>query len=100
MGHGTFKSIGLVGHLLDNSVAAEEANCILYDSTMLYSVFRHMNVSPVTNTVHFARYEWMGAAGVAKGGDSGANTEVVRDSAARSGQVVQSVYLVSAEYLL
>ena len=41
----------------------------------------------------------MGAAGVAKGGDSGANTEVVRDSAAW-GQFVQSVYLVSAEYLL
>ena len=42
----------------------------------------------------------MGAAGVAKGGDSGANTEVARDSAARWGQFVQSVYLVSAEYLL
>ena len=39
MGLGTFKSIGLVGHSLDNSVAVEEANCILYDSTMLYSVF-------------------------------------------------------------
>ena len=62
LGLGTLKSIGLVGHSLDNSVAVEEANCILYDSTMLYSelrihnvAFRHMNVSPVTNTVHFAR---------------------------------------------
>ena len=37
LGHGTFESIELVGHSLDNSVAVEEANCILYDSTMLYS---------------------------------------------------------------
>ena len=41
--------------------------------------------------------------GVAKGGDSGANTEVVRDSATGGGgggQFVQSVHLVSAECLL
>ena len=53
----------------------------------------------MTNTVCTVPDKSVGGAGVAKGGDSGANTEVVRDSAAGR-RFVQSAHLVSAECLL
>ena len=74
-------------HSLDNSGSVEQ---VVYSARIrqhkeLYSVSWQINVSHVTNTVCTVPDKSVGGAGVAKGGDSGANTEVVRDSAAGQG---------------